>query len=356
MDQKIKELFKSSKKIKLDIGEKNRIRDHLLIYLRNHPTQNLKPKIFSAWFLNPLPKLAGTFAVFLTLTGVTAMAAENSLPGEFLHPVKVGINENIRSFLTRSAADKADWEIERANRRLVEIEKLADSGKLETKSVKEAKERFEAHLQKASDVIVKTEIKENSEIKSTIGALLLVHQDVLDQIEQEFQENKVKEEVKKELKEFQEDVEEKLEDWNEELSEEKEKAVENQQIAQSAAQGKLLAAENKIKEVRKFIDIKKNKVKDNIILESERLLAEAQNSIDEGKAKMNFENNNDAFALFQRAMLLAQTSQRSLNVSWNIFPPSSLNIKEKIKTEGEENEFKIRIDYSQKEAKTKEKE
>lgn len=76
-----------------------------------------------------------TYALALLLisagTGSTlTLAAEGSVPGNLLYPLKISISEPIRSVLARSPEDKAVWEVEQIERRLNEAVRLAAKNEL----------------------------------------------------------------------------------------------------------------------------------------------------------------------------------------------------------------------------------
>src|SRR5436309_3366576 len=69
------------------------------------------------------------FAIITILAlmgGGTSLAAQNALPGDFLYPVKVNVNENIVAGLAFTAEAKAKVETDLAERRLEEAAELAE--------------------------------------------------------------------------------------------------------------------------------------------------------------------------------------------------------------------------------------
>jgi len=80
-----------------------------------------------------LPLLRGLSAVLLAIiilfgSSLTVYAAQDSLPGESLYPLKV-ISEDIRLSLTPSTKDKLDITLDHTNRRVDEITSLLAKGK-----------------------------------------------------------------------------------------------------------------------------------------------------------------------------------------------------------------------------------
>lgn len=70
-------------------------------------------------------------AVLLVATGGTSLAAENALPGDLLYPVKIGLNEQVRSFTAITPEAKAKFALEITDRRLKEVALLSSQGRLD---------------------------------------------------------------------------------------------------------------------------------------------------------------------------------------------------------------------------------
>ncbi|MEI8097152.1 MAG: DUF5667 domain-containing protein, partial [Candidatus Moraniibacteriota bacterium] len=74
------------------------------------------------------------FSIVIILGGGlgVARAAESALPGQTLYPVKINVNEPIIGSFKFSDTDRAQWERERAGRRIAEAEALAETENLGT--------------------------------------------------------------------------------------------------------------------------------------------------------------------------------------------------------------------------------
>jgi len=105
--------------------------------------------------------------IILTLTallsGGTALAAQGTLPGDFLYPIKVHVNEEVRSVLTFDTESKAQWETQRAERRASEAAELADQNELSEEIATDVSKRIQKHLEKAESLTAKLEEKGNFE-------------------------------------------------------------------------------------------------------------------------------------------------------------------------------------------------
>lgn len=79
--------------------------------------------------------LAVTIFIFSLATSAV-YAAQDSIPGELLYPVKIQINERVERVLARSTENKARVAVKQAVTRLEETKKLLEQGKIDSKSEK----------------------------------------------------------------------------------------------------------------------------------------------------------------------------------------------------------------------------
>ena len=91
----------------------------------------------------------------------TVVAAESSIPGDFLYPVKIHVNEGFRSALTIDSQSQAEWEIEQADRRAQEAVELEASGQLNPDAQMHIEEQIDTHLENAHRVASELEAKGN---------------------------------------------------------------------------------------------------------------------------------------------------------------------------------------------------
>jgi len=130
---------KQSEKTKLTAEEQFLLREKITTFMEYHPlpaTQEVGNDTFSlpTPFITtrvPWKKVRMSFglvavAFFVTLPAV----AEYTVPGDMLYPVKVRINEEVRSTLARTPYEKVEWESKRIERRISEARVLARAGLL----------------------------------------------------------------------------------------------------------------------------------------------------------------------------------------------------------------------------------
>lgn len=83
-------------------------------------------------------------------SAATVLAAQSAIPGDALYGVKTTI-EQTRLSLARNAASRADLQLQFAERRLQEIEKLVAEGRYQ--NIQAATQEFEAHIRNALNEI-----------------------------------------------------------------------------------------------------------------------------------------------------------------------------------------------------------
>lgn len=99
-------------------------------------------------------KMAYAMAVlFLVVGGVsTSYAAEKSVPGDALYPIKIRVNEQIKGVLAVKKEAKIEWEAEKAGRRIAEARELASQGRLDEAARKNVETHFNIHAEKFSQI------------------------------------------------------------------------------------------------------------------------------------------------------------------------------------------------------------
>ena len=188
--------------------ERSAIKQNILNFISQNPVRpDIQPRLNygSSIFLTKL-SFAPIMAILLILVvlagGGVAVGAERALPGDILYPVKVGLSEEVRGWLSVSEESKANWEVERAQRRLEEAETLASEGSLDVEAREKVEANFEIHAEKVKQRIQKFENKENFKaavnVSSKFETSLKAHNKILSRISTESEAN-----VKKEVKPIQ---------------------------------------------------------------------------------------------------------------------------------------------------------
>ena len=315
-DKNLEQFLERSKKVKLFEQERSVIKQSVLNFMKENPVRlesSARLILWSNIFSFNKFNLTNTMAKLLILTLMTgggiSFAAEQALPGDILYPIKIGVNEEARGWLEFSSEAKANWEVERAQRRLEEAEQLASEGSLNTETRAVIEANFRAHSEKVKDRIAEFENKENFNAAADVGSnfetSLKAHEKILARLLEEESDDGLKVEIKpikvkvgseaKILRKSREENEGKI-------------SAEMRVGIEASAQGKLKAAKNKISEVQKFIS-RIEELRTEVSAQAKARLALADQAVVEGKAKLEAKLYGDAFALFQKAIRIAQEAK-----------------------------------------------
>jgi len=130
--------------------------------------------------------IAAIIVIMLIAGGGTSYAAEGAVPGDFLYPVKIEVNENIKSVLAISNEAEARLQVQLAEERLVEAETLAERGKLTAEASADISSRLKVHTNEAGKRSATAEADGDYESSATVRASLeggfRVHANVLEDL------------------------------------------------------------------------------------------------------------------------------------------------------------------------------
>jgi hypothetical protein len=154
MNKTTRKFFGKAQGLSLNQKDKDVLLSEMRSFMQDNPAGEnsafvieppIKKGIFSEIFrVRLLPLVASLVLVFSIATPM--YAAESSLPGEILYAIKVGINEQLRSFFNFSPTSKALWEIRLAERRLGEASMLIEKGGLSAKESEDLLEKLKANM------------------------------------------------------------------------------------------------------------------------------------------------------------------------------------------------------------------
>lgn len=195
MRNTIKQLKKSARVVHLDTKERFTMRSNVLRAMKEYPAQVpatghkytsiLSPYVLMRKMRNlktmPILIVAGVLA-----GGTVSFAAEYTVPGDVLYPVKVHMNEAVRGAVATTPKAKAVWDVELVGRRLEEVEKLEDKPNV-PEGVKEvAREHVAEYTDRAKRHIAQFEQDEEMEdalfVATKFSETLRGHEAVLDDL------------------------------------------------------------------------------------------------------------------------------------------------------------------------------
>ena len=326
MNKNFQNIFDEAEQVILSSDEKKKMRENLGIFIEQHPVRNadISRHLLREESKTHISAFAGIFTlkplihklqymiialiIALLIGGGTSFAAESALPGDILYPIKVSINEEVRSAVTISDEAQAQWDARRAERRLEEAEKLAAQGRLNAQTRADIESRFETFAQAFQKRVEKIEAKQKTnaafELHSNFEASLKAHEKILEQLGEE------KENMKTEIQPILVKMRVRLNTEIKARSDADAKvSAETSADFKSAAEGKLKAAENKIAEVRGFISKITSSVNANVAVEAETKLKASEEIVANNKVKMGAGAYGEAFTGFQEAIRVAQEAQ-----------------------------------------------
>jgi len=193
MESLFEKLKKAKQDIHLDPERKKIMRAHLLRMVEAD-LMTKKPVLAHATpYSNLFMRFSkhgsalATLMIMVVVGGSSSLAAENTVPGDILYPLKVRITEPMITALSFSEESKGDWEVQLAERRLGEAVVLAKNGKLDEKNEEVLASEFTIHEKNTQERITKLEEKGNKEAAASLASRfegsLRVHEEVLVDIE-----------------------------------------------------------------------------------------------------------------------------------------------------------------------------
>jgi len=322
-NNKIKKFAEKANEIHLKPEERIFIKNNIESVIKSFPSRDMddvdlyRTSIFSGFFgvkLNAA-SLAVLLVIFILAGGSVTMAAEKSLPGDLLYPIKIHINESAKSLTAVSPEAKGKFEIEKLEQRLKEAEILSNRGELDPKSRAILEKRLDVEINNAksriSNLEADSKIEAATDISSRLEISLQAHEKVLTFISGESAKNE-------EIKPLIERVRGQAKEASERRAE-SEKKISSR--AKEVAASQLKEASARLEELKNtFVKIEPNLDdlnKDNI----KNRIESSSKSINQGQTDLNSGNFSGALKNFQKAQKI--TSEAKVF----IFARENLNLK-----------------------------
>ncbi|TSC59684.1 MAG: Uncharacterized protein LiPW15_704 [Parcubacteria group bacterium LiPW_15] len=236
--------------------------------------------------------------------GGASIAAQGSLPGDALYPVKVGINEKVAGAFKFSDEARAAWDSNLAGVRLDEAAKLALESRLGTDWETKLGTAFKVHADSAEARIEKIKDGGNAKVAAALAgeleAKLRVRSEVLARIKDGGKKIDVDSEVRDAAR-LRVDAE------DDEKSEEA-----DSEGGKNSAEGKINAASNVIASVKAFLD--KQGVSTTTKAEAQAKISVAEKLLADAQVKFSAADYSAAFDLAQDALRAAQEARFSSEI------------------------------------------
>ncbi|MDB5237442.1 MAG: hypothetical protein JWL88_544 [Parcubacteria group bacterium] len=174
----------------LDERTKARMRDALDAYVDMHeiqlpvPARAAVPSPYASFIFSRMGTGVLAFVLLLLVSGTgAAYAAEGSVPGSPLYPVKVAIIEPVQGALITSAKGQAAWHANLASRRLEEATTLAVANKLDPATQAYLQTKFNTEVtasnEDADAVAVTGDTNAALAVRSDLEARITAHAEIL---------------------------------------------------------------------------------------------------------------------------------------------------------------------------------
>lgn len=182
-DKHTTEYLEKLGKVGLSTDAKARMRSELDTYADFHAVrvaevgrsieQVQKNSVFTLFTNTKIGIMKATLLIALLIgTGGTSFAAQGAVPGEFLYPVKIHVNENVRSAFAVGADAEAKLQADLLVERVEEAKKLAHDGKLEGEVAANVNAGITAQTQKTIAVSAQADAETGTEVKSQVSVAL----------------------------------------------------------------------------------------------------------------------------------------------------------------------------------------
>lgn len=172
------ELFSAAKRISLTPGERVAGKEWLIAAMADRSAPGRAAHGFLR-FLKP----AFVLVIALLLIGGSGIgisfAADHSLPGDLLYPVKIHVNERLRARLIKSPVDRARFAVDTTSKRLQEAETLAQRAKLGPKESAAVIAQFRSQMNDAERQLSSLPIGTARGVRMELKAALRAHDSVI---------------------------------------------------------------------------------------------------------------------------------------------------------------------------------
>lgn len=200
----MKKIFKILKREKMTAAEKEKLNRVVKLTMQNFPAETTQTSAWARWSFSRsqlrLTMALASLAVIFLISGGTALAAEQALPGDILYPVKIKVNEKIREKLSLGEEAKTKWQTEQVERRLVEMEKLAEKSQLKEKKLAEVTERYTEQTKnienKITDLRSQGKAVRAAALEKTLNLIEKKHEQKLNKIINKDNDEQTKKEVR----------------------------------------------------------------------------------------------------------------------------------------------------------------
>ncbi|MGB2580127.1 MAG: hypothetical protein WBC83_00335 [Minisyncoccia bacterium] len=189
MENIIKQLKNGAKHTRLSASEKAEIKSALFRHVKANPVSIPRaiPSPFNIYNFRNKKSISVLVLGGLLMGSSVSFAAENTVPGDTLFPIKIHVNEAVLGATAITQKAKAEWEIRLVERRLEEVEKLAVTQNVPVEVRQIAEQNLEHYTERVKNRIAKFENDEDVEdalgTASLFSEVLNAHERAISELE-----------------------------------------------------------------------------------------------------------------------------------------------------------------------------
>ncbi len=207
-DTRTKEYLEKLGSVRLSETSRARMRDELAAYAHFHTAgEGVRAgvegrsiervpqgaSLFRRIYNTTLKPMNALIIIALVLSGGTSFAAAGSVPGDLLYPVKVEVNENVKSAFAITTSAEAALQAELAKERLEEAETLALRGELgadaSAQLATHLKEHVDAALAYSSEAEAAGDLETAASVRAELAGTLSTYASILVRLSGEVEGN-----------------------------------------------------------------------------------------------------------------------------------------------------------------------
>lgn len=279
-DKKNKNILKKIKNSEKDKEFLRELRFSLIEYIKVNPPLENDYKYLRGWTFG-LKKVSIVVVLILVLVGSgTALASQNSLPGETFYPIKT-LTEKMMLATPLSSEARSSVNINLANRRIKEIQDVLEKNEIEgdeekiAKLIKIASDnlnfQLDSVLKEGNDLKIRGDLAKSAELNSELKVVVGFYDEI---INQEIKNRKLGDKLNKitfSTGYFYNEASKEIIDINK---------LENEKDGKrETAEYKINESKEKIEEVEKIIKNKEGKIPKNILIKSKEKLIKTKSEI-----------------------------------------------------------------------------
>lgn len=256
--------------------------------------------------------------LIIGLTGGTALAAEDALPGDPLYAIKIYVNEEVRAALAFSPEAVADWEIERTERRLEEASTLAVTGALTDANRAMIENNLSARIalteKSAAALETRNDFTAADEIGARLTSVLEAHENILLSVRTHV-DDATQPQIDSLLVKVGDYVNTAV---SIKENSEMEIAMDSERGRKATVAQQKIAAQARIKAALSFIDQADTSIAPELVTEARTHLQNAQESYAVAEAALQSGESDSALVYFNGALRTAINTKASLSAQMNL--------------------------------------